>query len=169
MLQAPDQDCALSELLGAVAAELDLAAFDLANIEEALATAVCKKTVPADADTLQAFQGVDLLNQTLTALAALVEDVAESQPATARLSPNTALEHVPMQEMKQRLVSRLFGGTSPALADEAGSIELFDGTRQADRPDQPRRETEAEAAAERATAGRKAPLSRPQRRKGVAE
>lgn len=108
-----------ARLLAGLAAELQRAA----GLAERLEPLLAAPAGPApDAARMADAQGLDLLRQTLEALAALAQDLAGGA------APEAALEAVPLADLAARLRAALAGdkAVEPAPASGAGDLLLFD-------------------------------------------
>ena len=121
------RDVPVATVLSAAAAELDLAAFDLARIEEAIVEVLRSRPAGAtDTETLRAIQAIDVLNQSLSTLAAFLDLAARDASTSARIDPSGALAPVRMKAMSERLVARLRGEDAADAAMAAHPVELFE-------------------------------------------
>ncbi len=120
------KDVPVATVLSAAAAELDLATFDLARIEEAIVAVLSQQKGETDTETLRAIQAIDVLNQSLSALAAFLDLAGRDASDTSRIDPSLALGTVRMKAMLERLIARLSGESAPATTFAAHETDLFD-------------------------------------------
>lgn len=119
-------DVPVSMVLAAAASELDLAAFDLARVEDAIVAVLRERPGGTDTETLRAIQAIDVLNQSLATLAAFLDLAARDATTMARIDPSCALSPVRMKAMRERLVARLSGEAASEASMAAHEVDLFD-------------------------------------------
>lgn len=122
------RDVPVSFVLSAAACELDLAAFELGRVEGAIVAVLGQRPERTDSETLRAIQAIDMLNQTLSTLAAFLDLSARDVSGNARIDPSMALAPVRMKAMADRLVTRMSGEPVAEAAMARHEVELFGDT-----------------------------------------
>lgn len=106
----------LSRTLGACARELSALAARCEELQTGLAPALRSGAAIEEA------QALDLLTQSLAAVAGYLGEVSAELPAELTIDPRDAAAKVPLAEMARRLV-----GMRPHAAPESGELEMFGG------------------------------------------
>lgn len=116
MSRAPSTFIALPTLLTSVSEEL----LGLVNCAVDLQDGLGDLTTGLSPACIEQLQGLDLLTQRLSALAAFLTDAAACVPEDCRPDLAAALQAIPLTSLRDRLTAR--SGTTP---DRSGRLELF--------------------------------------------
>lgn len=113
------------DILRQIAAEMDQLCQLVHAVELVLPAALAQSPPPTDSRTVTALQGLDLLAQSLVALAQFLRHVDPDHPAST-ISIEGALRHIPLQDLADRLrhpTAR--DGPQVQWPHPAPAIELF--------------------------------------------
>jgi hypothetical protein len=114
----PAEPVALASVVAQLAAELRMLGKTLGAVEHAVEILVASAGTP-DSRTLHGLQTIDLLGQTLLALATFAEELSPQIPMEVRIDANHAVRSVTLSALAERL--RL---TATRVTEDLASADL---------------------------------------------